>query len=74
MSLFALPSVFIAIPSGIISDRFGVKIGVISLILMTFGTFLAGLIGSFLLLALGRTVSGIGAAILTIAGARTYAF
>ena len=40
MSLFALPGIFIAIPSGMISDRFGMKkVGVASLILMIVGTF-----------------------------------
>jgi len=67
MSLFALPGVFLAIPSGIISDRFGAKkVGFASLILMIIGTFLAGLSNSFLLMALGRTVSGIGAITLVI--------
>jgi len=67
MSLFALPGVFVAIPSGIISDLFGMrKVGVISLILMIIGTFLVGVSESFLLMGVGRTISGIGALTLAI--------
>jgi len=67
MSLFALPGIFLAIPSGIISDRLGAKkVGVASLVLMIIGTFLAGSSDGFFLMALGRAVSGIGAMTLTI--------
>ena len=67
MSLFALPGIFVSIPSGIISDRFGMKkVGVASLILMIIGTFFVGISGSFLLVGAGRTVSGIGAITLAI--------
>ena len=67
MSLFALPGIFLAIPGGIISDRFGAKkIGFASLILMIIGTFLAALSNGFLLMAFGRAVSGIGAVTLAV--------
>lgn len=67
MSLFALPGIFLAIPSGIASDRFGAKkVGFASLVLMIVGTSLVGLGNSFLLVILGRTVSGIGAISLSI--------
>lgn len=67
MSLFALPGIFLAIPSGMILERFGVKkLSVISLILMIIGTSLIGLSDSFLIIALGRTVSGIGAITLAV--------
>jgi predicted MFS family arabinose efflux permease len=62
MSLFALPGIFIAIPGGIIADRFGMKkVGVGSLFLMIAGTFLVGVSNNFLFMCLGRIVSGIGA-------------
>lgn len=62
MSLFALPGIFIAIPSGIISDRFGIrKVGIASLILMVVGTFVVGISNSLLLIGGGRLISGIGA-------------
>ncbi len=67
MSLFALPGIFIAIPTGILSDRVGIrKVGLISLPLMVIGTFLIGVSGSFPLMLAGRIVSGIGALTLAI--------
>lgn len=67
MSLFALPGIFLAIPGGIVSDRYGAKkVGVTSLILMIIGTFLVGSTDNFLVMALGRTVSGAGAITLAI--------
>jgi len=67
MSLFALPGIFIAIPSGMISDRFGMKkVGVASLILMIVGTFIVGVSNNFLFMCAGRTISGIGALTLAI--------
>jgi len=67
MSLFALPGIFVSIPGGIISDRFGMKkVGLASLILMIVGTFFAGIGESFLLVGAGRIVSGIGAITLAI--------
>ena len=67
MSLFALPGVFLAIPSGMISDRFGMKkLGLFSLTLMIVGTFLVGVSESFLFMGVGRIISGIGAIILSI--------
>ncbi len=67
MSLFALPGIFIAIPSGIISDRLGMrKVGLASLILMVIGTFVVGISSSFLSISVGRLISGIGALTLAI--------
>lgn len=72
MSLFALPGAFIAIPSGMVSDRFDIKkVCITSLILIIVGTFFIGLGENFLIIGLGRTVSGIGAMILSIALPRT---
>ena len=67
MSLFALPGIFLAIPSGIISDRFGMKkLGLTSLILMVIGTFLVGVSKDYFLMGVGRTISGVGAVTLAI--------
>lgn len=67
MSLFALPGIFIAIPSGIISDRFGVrKVGITSLVLMVIGTFVVGTSNNFPSICVGRLISGIGAITLAI--------
>lgn len=67
MSLFALPGIFIAIPSGTISDRFGArKVGIASLIIMIVGTFLVGISTDFLSICAGRLISGVGALTLAI--------
>jgi len=67
MSLFASPGIFIAIPAGILSDRVGLrKLGLVSLLLMIIGTFILGMSGGFLLMSVGRVVSGIGALTLAI--------
>lgn len=67
MSLFGLPGIIIAIPIGIISDRFDMKkVGMTSLVLMIIGTFVLGISDTFLLMVMGRFVSGIGAITLGI--------
>ncbi len=67
MSLFALPGVFIALPSGIISDRYGMrKVGIASLSLMVIGTFVVGLSSNLPSIYVGRLISGVGALTLAI--------
>jgi len=67
MSLFALPGIFVALPGGIISDRFGMKkTGITSLFLMIFGTVIVGTSISSLQAHVGRVISGIGGLILAI--------
>lgn len=67
MSLFALPGIFVAVPGGIVADRFGMKkVGVVSLILMIVGTFAVGISNDFLFMCVGRIVSGIGALTLAV--------
>jgi len=67
MSLFALPGIFIAIPAGAISDRFGVKkVAIASLFLMIVGTLVVGTGNSFPIICVGRIVSGVGAITLSI--------
>ncbi len=67
MSLFALPGIFVAIPGGVVSDRFGMKkVGVSSLILMIFGTLIVGISRSFLSICLGRLISGMGGLTLAV--------
>ncbi len=67
MSLFALPGIFIALPSGMISDRFGMKkVGLVSLVLMIAGTLIVGTSNSPLRAYLGRIVSGVGGLTLAI--------
>lgn len=67
MSLFALPGIFIAIPSGIVADRIGMrKVGIASIILMIIGTFVLGISSNFLSIVVGRLISGVGALTLAI--------
>ncbi len=69
MGLLALPGIFLAIPSGLLSDYYGAKrVGAISLVLMVIGTALSGTAREFLTLAVGRLVAGIGALTLAVVG------
>ncbi len=67
MSFFALPGIVISIPAGILADRYNPKtIVIVSLLLMMGGAAIFASAGSFPILLLGRTVSGIGALTLAI--------
>jgi MFS family permease len=71
MSLFALPTIFLSIPAGSLSDRWGpMKVGVLSLILAISGTLLFAFGGSFASISTGRIISGIGAATIAIVAAQ----
>lgn len=67
MSFFALPGIFVAIPAGILADRYSQKlIGVLSLALMIAGSLLFAVGDSLTMLAAGRIVSGVGSMILLV--------
>ncbi|MHA2218859.1 MAG: MFS transporter [Candidatus Hodarchaeales archaeon] len=71
MSLFALPTIFLSILAGSLSDRLGpFRVGVISLILAIAGTLLFVISNSFIYIAMGRIISGIGAATIAIVAAQ----
>jgi predicted MFS family arabinose efflux permease len=71
MSLFALPTIFLSILAGSLSDRLGpFRVGVISLILAIAGTLLFVVSNSFIYIAMGRVISGIGAATIAIVAAQ----
>lgn len=71
MGLFALPTVFLAVLFGSLSDRWGpFKIGVISLILVTVGTLIFAVSDTFLLAGSGRAIAGVGAAGASIVSAQ----
>ena len=71
MSLFALPTVFLAVLFGSLSDRWGpFKMGVISLILVTAGTLIFAVSDTFLFAGLGRAIAGVGAAAVSIVSAQ----
>jgi len=67
MSFFALPGIIVALPGGIISDRFGMKwTGVVSLVLMVIGTLVVGISNAPLQAYVGRIVSGAGGLTLAV--------
>ncbi|MHC4800236.1 MAG: MFS transporter, partial [Planctomycetota bacterium] len=67
MGLFIFPSIFLSIPGGLLTDRFGPRnVGVVSLLSITFGTAIVALNGSYWIIAIGRLVAGIGAAALLV--------
>lgn len=71
MSLFSLPSIFLSILAGLLSDRLGpFKIGVISLIFVITGSLIFAVSSTFLHVASGRVISGIGAATIAIVAAQ----
>ncbi len=67
MGLFIFPSIFLSLPGGMLTDRFGSRnVGVASLLCMTFGTAIVALGGSYGVIAFGRLVAGVGAAVLLV--------
>jgi len=61
MGFFALPGIIVAIPAGLLADRYNQKaIGLISLALLGVGASIVATGDTLALLALGRIVSGIG--------------
>lgn len=71
MSLFSLPTIFLAILTGLLSDRLGpFKIGLISLILMVVGALIFAVSGTLVYAGLGRFITGLGAATISIVAAQ----
>jgi len=67
MSLFALPGIIISIPAGHLSDHYGQKnIGIASLGLIIIGSAVFASGDSFIILAMGRIISGIGAMTISV--------
>jgi len=67
MSVFSLPGIFLSLPSGLLSDRWGVKpVGVGALILTAVGTLLVATGQSFPIVLAGRILAGLGAVTLII--------
>jgi MFS family permease len=67
MGLFTLPSIFLALPGGILVDRFGSRnIGVVSLLTILLGTAIVALGTSYWIIGFGRLVTGVGAAVIVI--------
>ena len=67
MSLFMLPAIFLALPGGVLADRYGARIiGSAALMTMILGTAIVALGGSYRVLALGRLVAGVGGTVLQV--------
>ena len=67
VGLYMLPGVVIALPGGLLGQRFGDKrVALIGLFLMTLGGISMGLSGVLTVFAAGRIISGVGAILLNI--------
>jgi predicted MFS family arabinose efflux permease len=67
MGMFSLPGIFLSLPSGMLSDRWGVKpVGIVALILTAAGTLLVAVGQSFPVVLAGRTIAGMGAVTLVV--------
>lgn len=63
MSMVVIPGIFLALPAGIIADRYGVKLaGSISAIMLLLGSITSALANSFIALLVGRILLGLGGA------------
>ncbi|MEJ2434826.1 MAG: MFS transporter, partial [Pseudolabrys sp.] len=67
IGLYMLPGIFIALPGGVLGQRFGAKRVVLAgLALMAAGGALMGVASSFAVLAAGRLASGVGAVLINV--------
>lgn len=67
IGLYMLPGIVIALPGGLLGQRFGDKrVALLGLSLMTFGGISMGVSGDPTIFAAGRIISGIGAILLNV--------
>jgi MFS family permease len=67
MGLFTFASIFLSLPGGMLADRYGARnVGRGALVSMALGTAIVALGGGYWVVALGRLVAGIGAAVLLV--------
>src|SRR5262245_51662903 len=67
IGLYMLPGIAIALPGGVLGQKFGAKrIVLLGLILMALGGALMGLSSSFIMLAAGRLIAGTGAVLFNV--------
>jgi MFS family permease len=67
IGLYLLPGVVIALPGGMLGDRFGAKsVSIVGLGLMAAGGVLMGLSGSYSILVFARLLSGTGAVLMNV--------
>jgi predicted MFS family arabinose efflux permease len=74
MSLFSLPAVFLSMPVGVLTDRFGNKPVVLAgLFLTVVGSVITSLGDSFALLSSGRIIAGVGSISIIVVAPQTIA-
>jgi len=67
MGLFTFASIFLSLPGGMLADRYGARnVGLVALVSMALGTAIVALGGGYWVIALGRFVAGVGAAVLVV--------
>ncbi|MBW1799236.1 MAG: MFS transporter, partial [Deltaproteobacteria bacterium] len=68
MSLYSFPRIFLALPSGMLVDRYGAKkVGCFALLTLSFGTGMFAAGSSYWFLAGGRLLAGIGTTFFLVA-------
>ncbi|MEW6645514.1 MAG: MFS transporter [Pseudomonadota bacterium] len=66
IGLYLLPGIVIALPGGLLGQRFGINVVLGGLVLMVIGGVITGVATTFGMLSLGRLVSGTGAVLLNV--------
>jgi predicted MFS family arabinose efflux permease len=67
IGLYMLPGIFIALPGGMLGQRFGTKwVTLAGLLMMAVGGALTGVASSFATLMAGRLISGVGAVLINV--------
>lgn len=72
MSIFALPGLFISIPGGLLTDKYGPKrVSLAALAIAAVGSLIVGFGGYYPLLVAGRIITGTGAGIIAVVASQT---
>jgi predicted MFS family arabinose efflux permease len=67
IGFYFLPGIFIALPGGLLGQRFGApRVAQIGLILMTIGGVISGIADTFTMAAAGRLIAGVGGVFLNV--------
>lgn len=65
MTIVVVPGIFLALPAGLVANKYGVKrIGILSTVLTAVGALVTATAGSFVTILLGRLILGVGGAFL----------
>jgi len=67
MSLALFPGIILSLPSGLLADRFGVRItGIYSLAITILGTVIVAMGNNYWMLGLGRLIIGLGSSVIVV--------